>query len=541
MCIACILENAMLSTSSSSSNCSTLFRGIAFCLVILLWLIYYLILNEYSLDVIIIPKQDNSYNSIHNFVSFNASITLNKNKTKSLSTTLPLYYVPVPPNDPNSRYNWFIRILVLDSSDPLLPAELSKIELNSLSDHLPYCTMISPQFTKSLLRYEYFIQQPFINAKCALQQEGKKGLQCYYAGNKLDAFTPSWMYFRREDRGGGGLGDRMKGLLTTLLLAFETQRGFGINFQQPASFYSVFDNSYLTWPDRFPWYKTSAQAIKNKVSIPDEATQAQLELAENSVIEHWVMNEGLAGNGDYSIHAPWLNKYNVQVEANMNSVWPLQNSADPAIKHLWKTMGLDKPVDIDRLWPCIFQFLFKFKPDLQTTIDTLLIGLPLIRDNGSIYRRGLICVQYRQGNSVGATFVDSESFNSPDSTKGAMNFIQRLPEYKTNGSKVFVTSDNPNAVELFKTGLGSKFLSFESVPITHIDRSTVEETVKGWLKLIVDFMVLGECEISLVSESGFGSFGIWRNRQSLDRPNTVYRISRNGNIDRYVFNPGNQK
>jgi hypothetical protein len=142
------------------------------------------------------------------------------------------------PSHPALRMNWFLSLL----GEPVDSARFSRnyrsFEESHLSrDILPHCTAISPQFTRAPLRYSYFIQTPAIER---LRTEH-------------DLPSPGWLFY--ECSGGslcGGLADRFKGIVNTLLLALLTQRGFGVDFSSPLPIQEFLEPAVLEWLDSAP-------------------------------------------------------------------------------------------------------------------------------------------------------------------------------------------------------------------------------------------------------------------------------------------------
>jgi hypothetical protein len=84
----------------------------------------------------------------------------------------------------------------------------------------------------------------------------------------------------------------------------------------------------------------------------------------------------------------------------------------------------------------------------------------------------------------------------------------------TSQSMIFITSDSMDINEyiLNRYGVG-RAVSIPG-PITHIDRPSSShsfaEQCQGFLKVIADFYVLGECDALIMARSGFSE---WANRR----------------------------
>lgn len=119
----------------------------------------------------------------------------------------------------------------------------------------------------------------------------------------------------------------------------------------------------------------------------------------------------------------------------------------------------------------------------------------------------LICVQVRIGETSDMDFT-MRNFSVHYWDFIRKNFINNLKDYR-----VFVTSDTESvekeAIEEFGR---EKTVVIDGVS-THFDsESDKREDCSRFEKIIMDFWMLGNCDMALVSDSGFGIFGILRNR-----------------------------
>ena len=149
---------------------------------------------------------------------------------------------------------------------------------------------------------------------------------------------------------------------------------------------------------------------------------------------------------------------------------------------------------------------------------------PLIEESFKFYLKQLkpsketksICIQVRIGGARTNVKYDREI--TPRSfSKNYWEFVQEnfLKNKLKNDSnyRIFVTADTESvekeAIEVFGK---DKTIIINGVS-AHFDREFgLKENCNRFRKIIMDFYMLGYCDMALVSDSGFGVFGILRNR-----------------------------
>ncbi|KAL7676234.1 hypothetical protein ACOME3_002490 [Neoechinorhynchus agilis] len=133
-----------------------------------------------------------------------------------------------------------------------------------------------------------------------------------------------------------------------------------------------------------------------------------------------------------------------------------------------------------------------------------------------LYAKGdekLICVQIRLGRSSSLP-QDAEmviSRNRGNLTSEVLEFSKNLSDTH-GGAKVFVTTDSEDVRQEAKSFLRNIMIETEGV-ITHIDRSNQDIACSNLKKVMIDFHILGMCDISIISNSGFGFFGNLRRKR----------------------------
>jgi hypothetical protein len=157
------------------------------------------------------------------------------------------------------------------------------------------------------------------------------------------------------------------------------------------------------------------------------------------------------------------------------------------------------------LFSLFYELLFKPSIAVCKRVDTILFAS---------WNRPLICLHIRIGKNPTNPF-DHKFTARVNTTQAMLNFTDKYLLNKSS-SLVFVTSDSGQAVSDVLHHYPSSSMTIVG-PILHIDRfdrrsSTVCD---GFVKVLADFYMLGECQISLLSHSGFST---WANRRR-EKPN----------------------
>ncbi len=180
-----------------------------------------------------------------------------------------------------------------------------------------------------------------------------------------------------------------------------------------------------------------------------------------------------------------------------------------------KLMGYSiEEFNIESLYFKWIKILFKFNINLQKKYNKM---LELSNPNNET---NLICVQIRIGGLNGELLFTSES-----NTKKYWDFLRS--KFDLTNSKIFITTDREEVIDESIKEFGNKTIiafknrSFNIHHIKHYKSSMKECNNIG--ELYIDFFFLGECNMGIISHSGFGFFGI------------MNRLNRNDLKNFYVF------
>jgi tyrosine-protein phosphatase YwqE len=148
---------------------------------------------------------------------------------------------------------------------------------------------------------------------------------------------------------------------------------------------------------------------------------------------------------------------------------------------------------------------------------------PVIQDKFDVYLNRLkptaetksICIQVRIGGARPNVEYDRE-ITPRNFSKYYWDFVKEtFIKKKINGENyiIFVTADMESvereAMEVFGS---NNVLTIDGIS-AHVDRENgFKKNCTRFEKIIMDFYMLGYCDMALVSDSGFGIFGILRNK-----------------------------
>jgi hypothetical protein len=289
----------------------------------------------------------------------------------------------------------------------------------------------------------------------------------------------------------GGWGDRLRGILSVYILSLLTNRHFMIDMNYPCDISKVIEPNFINWTYSIPnksknrtrlyintmgsWKKKFQNEIANTIQSKDFA---QIWSSYDDVI--------ISTNSDYMILA-FRNSY-------------MSNKTRDLFGQIPRT-----EMTMQALFAFLFEFLFKPSISVRKRVDTILFASQ---------HRHLICLHIRIGKNPTNPF-DHAFKTRGNTTKVMLDFTDHYLLNKSS-SLVFVTSDSGQAVSDVLHHYPNSSMTIVG-PILHIDRfdrrsSTVCD---GFSKVIADFYLLGECQTSLLSNSGFSS---WANRRR-EQPN----------------------
>ena len=393
-------------------------------------------------------------------------------------------------------------------------------------DPLPQCTLLSYNLTLNLLHYVRYVQLPHNQADCSGYSHRKP--TCKLGGGV--SMTPRWLLWSVDTvEGGGGYADRMKGLMSTFLIALFARRAFAIDNERPLPWTDFWQPSVLPW-----------------LTLPQLDPALQHLSDPHALLQYNYMGWDAAQLDDHHVFNDWEGHPLVRMRHNGNSFPTTVNNVN--MRQPLFRLGIDRTerTDLDYYLACFSQLLLKPSPALEGVLNGVMgsIGRPLYSSvrpalaahqalswytsppppgNASI---PLFCAQIRMGNGAkGRSFTDTEEFIATAQLPGILTQLhEQLAKRMPNTNKpyfLFITSDSTDyqpLVQLHFPSPPAVVISIDGAPF-HIDKTDALGNDTGsvrasYLLTIASFHLLGECDMVFISRSGFGSLSQFRMRQN---------------------------
>lgn len=153
-----------------------------------------------------------------------------------------------------------------------------------------------------------------------------------------------------------------------------------------------------------------------------------------------------------------------------------------------------------------FNKLFKLHPSIQSKFNVYLIKAKLSRSTK------LICTQVRIGGARPNVAFDRD-ITPRNFSVYYWDFIRErfLKKIGNQDYRIFVTADMESVEKEAMDVFGKEKVIVIDGVSAHVDReSGFKENCTRFEKIAMDFYMLGHCDMALVSDSGFGIFGILR-------------------------------
>jgi hypothetical protein len=313
-------------------------------------------------------------------------------------------------------------------------------------------------------------------------------LMTHYPAIPLNCHHPSRITF---GIGGGGFGDRLRGLVTIFYQALLTNASFSIDWRSPFDLSRYFHLSNCPIPS-------------GRQSFP---------IVKRRIIDHW--NYFL--NEKYLDH---IGEKNLRIETNSYH-WTLL-VRNPIFLDYVHSLDLHSRTK-EQLFQIAFDSIF-LSPTLhlQKAFDEFL------------HRMGTesyLGVQLRFGGDL-VKWIDPPR-QSLDSIDCYVHEVIRLCS-QTNLKAIFLTGDSVQANQKFKDSFANAWKvshhgqgqgSHDGIPviyenigeIAHIDRTPHVSSEAVWLKSILDWWLLRHARVLVISRSGFGETAAWASKSLLAR------------------------
>jgi len=268
----------------------------------------------------------------------------------------------------------------------------------------------------------------------------------------------------------GGWGDRLKGIMSAYAISLLTNRDLLIYHVKPCLLTHFFEPSIY-------FLNTS--------------------IDYNQSSKFWNINmEGFRKSLSYSNAFNLTTKY-ISIRNNLEWIEPL--SKNEIYKEKIKELGYtERNFKIQFLFKNSYAKFFKLNKRLNEKY------LKFLKKAKPSNNTKLICAQVRIGDAGGAKFMKRENLKIFWNYIRT-NFIKNLTDYR-----IFLTTDTEYILSEVIKEFGNETVVTNEGPNNHLDFiSKIELNDEKMDKTFLDFHSLQNCNMAIISESGFGKLGVF--------------------------------
>jgi hypothetical protein len=290
----------------------------------------------------------------------------------------------------------------------------------------------------------------------------------------------------------GGLGDRIKGIATTFMIALLTDRVFLINWVHPAPITDILVPNAIDWEYQ-------------KDELPEG-----LKYFNHPMMNTYTMNTDFLNVNfeKYYLNEEAENSEDTIIVTKFNELLPLFHS--PSNRNKLQQLGLWQ-MDEHAFLGCIVEYLFRpstavvsemmqFYKKNAIQIDTPMIGIQARLGGGTIEEDVTPMFKNQKWFELCAHNLTTRIESYQKQLQVDVNPLQvqkNVPKFLV---RWFITTDNDSFKENIKTKYQKRFLDLGR-QIRHIDH---HKDPKGQINTFVEELILQQCIELIVSRSGFG-------------------------------------
>ncbi|CAF0716888.1 unnamed protein product [Adineta steineri] len=300
----------------------------------------------------------------------------------------------------------------------------------------------------------------------------------------------------------GGWGDRLRGIMSLFMLSLMLDRNFRIEITHPCNL------THILRPNLYNW----TQSIDGLIAIDPITHRRRFNLTRKMLIttantqQNILTNVSQILHHNNSIDSIWSEDV-LYWATNKDYFYQLSNNI--FYRKKFKSYGIMTKYNIklEILFPLFYEILFRPVQKIQQHI---------LKYKFKQKTHQIICAQIRTGKNP--TIPDDKLL--PGRQNISETIFSFIDSNLTNeNSNIFLTTDNQQVYNEAQQRYGSRLL-YVSGEITHLDRSINinQKVCREQDKLLTDFHLLGElCDISIISNSGFGFWGNLRRFQPFEQ------------------------
>lgn len=274
----------------------------------------------------------------------------------------------------------------------------------------------------------------------------------------------------------GGLGDRQKGIVAAYLISLLANRTFGIVHTKPMDIIS------FVRPNKIDWYitKSKVEGLSTHNHFPMQSTTFKARLST------------LDFNQFYT-------KDVIYFRGNLEFVPALRHHYD-AVKVFPDIMRMSN----SDIYHTVLTLLFKLEISLQEELKTI--------NENQIKGRKLVCAHMRMGRNPTIPTDISPKLHTNELDL-IWNFMDQYKQPDKNS--IFVASDSIEIKNIAKQRYPLQYVDVPG-PIVHIDQIGYKNESAGMMKLFLEQSLLSQCDVLIVTKSGFSRIAAYIRNTSRD-------------------------
>ena len=205
----------------------------------------------------------------------------------------------------------------------------------------------------------------------------------------------------------------------------------------------------------------------------------------------------------------WSKYDDIYITTNSDYITPVLKN--PFLKNRVHQLNLSESESNQvQLFPIIYEYLFQPNIELNELVDRVLRKF----DRNVRFTDRSTCLHLRFGKNP--SIINDNILPYRDQmSEDVVRFLKANLTIDERSS-IFITSDSMDINQYFKEQFGDEKTLTIPGPIIHIDRvssnNSYEERCQGFLKVLADFYVLGECSTLIMARSGFSQ---WASRRRI--------------------------
>mmetsp|Transcript_9444 Transcript_9444/g.19914 ORF Transcript_9444/g.19914 Transcript_9444/m.19914 type:complete len:544 (+) Transcript_9444:92-1723(+) len=319
----------------------------------------------------------------------------------------------------------------------------------------------------------------------------------------------------------GGLGDRLRGIVSVLYLAIATDRVFLIHTPQPPLRIS-FASAYLQWDPMMWGIYPRALNVRQQTTVNGAQTKLIQSHSDSSNSEQWLQlfktNSGDPVLINMLASVPQSEPH-VMIKTNL-FLWSrvLPDPRFSAAFRRWRAPKVGAPLTIfegQQLFTHAFRLLFKISHSLEISLKELETALEL----GNRFDNAFVAVHWRFGSARLGDYTRHGLTHASKYAVCAKRMMERIAKeqsIKTGACSVpvFLATDEEIARIAFLNELnascqaqgGVKTVAVSPYAAVHVDRA--QGSFRNYLHTIAEFALLMRAPCTVSSRSGFSEMAV---------------------------------